>query len=122
MVIAPVQENSGKQEKGQRERKKEFRGGVTDSFSDSKHKGTSGREIFTILLKKSEKYDCGFIFWSIDVNRKCLSFKKYCKYDIFRQKMLRKVEIGRLHKWIVEMWIIQSYAQKLSTCKNMEKP
>ena len=43
---------------------------------------------------------------SIDVNRKCLAFKKYCKYDIFQQKMLRKVEIGRLHKWIVEMWII----------------
>ena len=65
MVIAPVQENSGKQEKRQRKRKKDFRGRMTDSFSDSKHKGTSGREIFTILLKKSEKYDCGFISWGV---------------------------------------------------------
>ena len=51
----------------------------------------------------------------------CAYFVRYCKYDIFQGEMSKNVEIGRLHKDFLKMWIGELVRQKFSTFQNMEK-
>ena len=51
----------------------------------------------------------------------CAYFVRYCKYDIFQGEMAKNVEIGRLHKDFLKMWIGELIGRKFSTFKNMKK-
>ena len=51
----------------------------------------------------------------------CVYFVRYCKYDIFQGEMAKNVEIGRLHKDFLKMWIGELVRQKFSTFQIMEK-